>query len=70
MSFPTQYPIFQFLYWLVNTTGIGGIFVITLAGGMLVAYVRTVIWINRGKQASDRDSFAYPAAAQQNQDRR
>ncbi len=63
MSFPTQYPIFQFFYWLVNTTGFGGIFVGILAGGMLVAYIRTLRWIGAGKNAGEEDSLAYPSAA-------
>jgi len=63
MSFPTQYPIFQFFYWLVNTTGLGGIFVTIIAGGMLAAYVRTLRWIGGGKKTGDQDSFAYPSAA-------
>ncbi len=63
MSFPTQYPIFQFFYWLVNTTGIGGVFVTILAGGMLLAYGRTLGWIGSGKKAGPPESFAYPPAA-------
>lgn len=63
MSFPTQYPIYQFFYWLVNTTGLGGIFVMLLTGGMLVAYLRTIVWIDRGRKVGDREGFAYPSAA-------
>ncbi len=63
MSFPTQYPIFQFFYWLVNTTGFGGLFVGILAGGMLVAYIRTLSWIGEGKKTGENESFTYPSAA-------
>ncbi len=63
MSFPNQYPIFQFFYWLVNTTGLGGIFVTLLAGGMLFAYVRTLGWISSGRKDSEKDNFSYPSAA-------
>ncbi len=63
MSFPNQYPIFQFFYWLVNTTGLGGIFVALLAGGMLVVYARTLGWIGSARKSSEKANFAYPSAA-------
>ncbi len=63
MGFPLQYPIFQFFYWLVNTAGVGGIFVLALLGGIGLVYSRVLGWINSGGQAGERETYAYPTAA-------
>jgi hypothetical protein len=63
MGFPTQYPIFQFFYWLVNTAGVGGIFVVALLGVMVLVYGRVLGWIGSGKNANERETYAYPTSA-------
>ncbi len=63
MGFPLQYPIFQFFYWLVNTAGVGGIFVVVLFGAISLVYGRMLGWINSGKQAGEKETYAYPTAA-------
>ncbi len=63
MGFPLQYPIFQFFYWLVNTAGVGGVFVIALLGAIGLVYVRVLGWINSGGQAVERETYTYPTTA-------
>lgn len=60
MNFPMQYPIFQFLYWLLNTSGLGGAAVMILGGGSLVTYLLILYWIREGAQADEADVYAYP----------
>ena len=60
MNFPMEYPIFQFFYWLVNTTGLGGIIVALVGGGSVLAYALPLRWIRNGAQADERDTYAYP----------
>lgn len=63
MNFPMEYPLFQFLYWLVNQTGLGGIVVGLVGGGSLVCYALTLRWIARGGQVAESDTYAYPTPA-------
>ncbi len=63
MGFPLQYPIFQFFYWLVNTAGVGGIFVVALMGSIGLVYGRVLGWINGGGQAKEKETYTYPTAA-------
>ena len=63
MNFPLDNPIFQFLYWLVNTPSLGG-----LAVGLIVlisvsAYGAALRWIARGAQANEPEEYAYPTPA-------
>ena len=60
MNFPMEYPIFQFFYWLVNTTGLGGIVVALVGGGSVLAYALTLRWITRGGEAQETETYAYP----------
>jgi len=60
MNFPMQYPIFQFFYWLVNTTSLGGIAVAFVGGGSVLAYFLTLRWIRGGGDADERDTYTYP----------
>lgn len=59
MNFPMQYPLFQFLYWFVNTPGIGGIVVGLVAGGSILAYSLTLRGIARG-QSAETETYSYP----------
>ena len=45
MNFPMDYPFFQFVYWLLNTPGLGGIAVSLLAGAILLTFAKTLLWI-------------------------
>ncbi len=63
MGFPLQYPIFQFFYWLVNTAGVGGIFVVVLLGAMSLVYGRLLGWISGGGKTVEKETYTYPTAA-------
>ncbi len=67
MGFPIQYPIFQFLYWLVNTTSVGGVFVGILVTGMLLAYIRTLGWIRGRERSGEPEGLPYPPAVHPDQ---
>lgn len=63
MNFPLEGPIFQFLYWLVNTPGLGGLFVGLIVLISLSAYSSALRWIAQGAQANDPETYAYPTPA-------
>lgn len=63
MNFPMQYPVFQFLYWLVNTAGLGGWIVTGLASGVVFTLAVTLHWIKRGASSEESETFAYPTPA-------
>lgn len=60
MGFPLEYPIFEFLYWLINTAGLGGLAAILLGVGSLTAYLLTLRWIMRGAEADEIHTYTYP----------
>lgn len=64
MNFPMDKPLFQFLYWLVNNPGNGGVAVGLLALFVIVAVVLTLRWIAAGARTADREEqYAYPTPA-------
>jgi hypothetical protein len=60
MNFPLEYPLFRFLYWLINTDGVGGITAILVGLGSVSAYFMMVRWIASGSQADESEAYAYP----------
>lgn len=60
MNFPMEYPLFQFLYWLINTPGNGGITVLLVGGGSLTAYFLALRWISRGAEADEAEVYTFP----------
>lgn len=63
MNFPLDNPLFQFLLWLVDTAGIGGIVVLLVAGGSISAYALTLRWIYLGGKAPESDVYAFPTSS-------
>lgn len=63
MNFPMEKPLFQFLYWLVNTAGNGGIAVGILALAIFTSVFLTLRWITADPDQSKADRFAYPTPA-------
>lgn len=61
--FPTDYPLFQFLYTVINTPGFGGIAAAFLGGASVTAYLLTLRWIARGADADEVQTYAYPTPA-------
>jgi hypothetical protein len=62
MNFPMDHPFFAFLYWLINTPGLGGIFVSFLAGTLLLSIARTLKWIHDGGKTDEKEVFTYPTS--------
>lgn len=62
MNFPHS-PLFEFLYWLINTPAVGGIMVGLVGGGSLLAYGLTLRWIHNGRKADETEVYAYPTPA-------
>ncbi|MCP4210264.1 MAG: hypothetical protein GY764_02190 [Halieaceae bacterium] len=63
MNFPMDNPFFQFLYWIMNTPGIGGIVVVVEATLIVIAVSLSLRWINKGADAPEKEQFAYPTSA-------
>jgi len=59
MNFPHS-PLFNFLYWLINTAGLGSVIVGLIAAISIVSYGLTLRWISRGAQADEAEEYAYP----------
>ncbi len=59
MNFPSS-PLFHFLYWLINTAGIGSVGVGIIATISIVSYSLTLRWIVRGGQANEKETYSYP----------
>lgn len=60
MNFPMEYPFFQFVFWFLNTPGVGGIVVGILAGAILLTFAKTLLWISKGAEANETDVYTYP----------
>lgn len=63
MNFPQNSAILQFLYWLVNTPGVGGGAVIALIVVAVAACAAALRWVMRGGQADEPVSYSYPTSA-------
>ncbi len=63
MNFPLDNPIFQFLYWLVNTAGLGGLTVGLIVLISVTAYGSALRWIATGARADEPEEYAYPTPA-------
>lgn len=61
-NFPDS-PLFEFVYWLINTPGLGGIMASMVGGGILLVVGATLRWISKGGQAPETEEFAYPTPA-------
>ncbi|RLT40506.1 MAG: hypothetical protein DWI57_08345 [Chloroflexi bacterium] len=61
MNFPMD-PFFQFLFWLLNTPGVGGIAVGLLVTISISIYASSIFWIARGAKADEADGYAYPTS--------
>lgn len=60
MNFPMDNPFFEFLFWLVNTPGVGGIAVGLIGLLSVSVYAGAIFWIARGADADESETYAYP----------
>ena len=51
MNFPMEEPLYRFIYWRINTPGIGGIIVVMIACGLVSSFMLTLLWIINGGKA-------------------
>jgi hypothetical protein len=63
VNFPADNPIFNFLYWLVDTPGLGGLAVGGIVSACLVTFGCTLRWLARGARPDDPEVYAYPTPA-------
>ena len=63
MNFPLQFPIFQFFYWLVNTPGVGGAFVIIIGGLCTGGAFFMLRWIVLGGKVGETETYSFPEFA-------
>lgn len=63
MNFPLDNPVFQFLYWLMDTPGLGSIALIAMIAALLTIFVTTLRWISRSAQLPEVATYAYPTPA-------
>ncbi len=59
MNFPSS-PFFNFIYWLINTAGNGGIAVGIIATVSIVSYALTLRWIVRGREVDEKETYSFP----------
>jgi len=68
MTFPDT-PLIEFVYWLINTPGVGGIAVILLATSTIISVALVLRWISKGASVEDEvEVYAYPTPALHSQD--
>ncbi len=60
MHLPPDNLLIDFLYWMINTAGVGGLAVGLIGGGSLLAYAATLWWIHKGGEALESDVYVYP----------
>ncbi len=62
MGFPVENPVFSFLYWLLNTPGLGALTVALLGCGLITIFGLTLRWVAQGNKMPEREEFRYPTA--------
>ncbi len=63
MNFPLDLPVFRFLFWLVDTAGLGGLIALLIGGGSVAAYALVLRWISRAGQAEEKEVYLFPTPA-------
>lgn len=61
--FPSENPLFYYIYLLINTPGFGGIAALLLGGTSVTIYLLTLRWIARGADADEIQTYTYPTPA-------
>lgn len=62
MNFPDS-PLFHALYWLINTSGNGGVGVGLIGLISVVSYGLTLRWIVRGAKEDEKETYNYPTSS-------
>jgi len=61
MRFPEN-ALLEFVYWLINTPGLGGIVVGLLGVTILTIVSLTLRWIVKGGEADEKEEYVYPTS--------
>jgi hypothetical protein len=67
MNFPES-SLFDWLYVLINTPGVGSLIAVMMAVTILIAVALTLRWIARGAEADEPEEYAYPTPALHHRD--
>lgn len=60
MNFPLEHDLYRFLYWLINSPGLGGFMVSLIALTLIVIILLVLRWIALGASADEDEVYAYP----------
>ena len=60
MNFPLDNPFYRFLYWLINTPTVGGVFALVILGGLASVFVVTLVWVVNGAKADEPEILYLP----------
>ncbi len=63
MTLPPDAPILRFIFWLVNTPGLGGLGVAAIIAGCLTTFAAALRWIAAGAHAAEPSVYPYPTPA-------
>jgi hypothetical protein len=63
MSHFPENPFVLFIYWLLNTPGVGAVFVALLGGALVLTFALVLRWIIDGGKASENAVYVYPTEA-------
>ncbi len=60
---PPDLPILRFIFWLVNTPGLGGAGVTAILVTCLASFFAALRWILGGGRADEATTYAFPTPA-------
>jgi len=63
MDIPFDNPILKYIYWLLNTPGVGGIVVGFIGASLVLSYGFMVKWISDGDKSPEDETYTYPTPA-------
>lgn len=63
MNLAPDTPILRFIYWLVNSPGLGGMAVSAIVLTCLASFAAALRWIVAGGRVADPVTYAYPTPA-------
>ncbi len=62
MNFPEN-ALIKFVYWFINTPGLGGVAVSLLGLGIFTVVGLALRWIAKGADANEAETYVYPTPA-------
>jgi hypothetical protein len=62
MNVAPDLPILRFIFWLINTPGLGGVFLVVVTFTCVGSALAALRWIVRGAEADEPITYAYPTS--------